>query len=90
MHRSSQLLRQSSSEGQVGFGAGTLGLGGVRPAMRTWQVQQLDLGIVVVDDAWYAGESGELISRRFRFCAGQVCQQRRLADRWKACWVVRG
>jgi hypothetical protein len=51
----------------------------------TRQVQQLDLGVVVVDDAGDACEGGELVRRGLRLCACQLGQQRRLADRGEAC-----
>ena len=34
------------------------------------KIQQLDLGLIVVNNAWYACQRGELVSRHLRRCPG--------------------
>ena len=49
-----------------------------------WQIQQLDLGLVVVDDAGDAGQGGELVRRYLRLRPGEQAEQGRLAHGWEA------
>mmetsp|Transcript_8907 Transcript_8907/g.21477 ORF Transcript_8907/g.21477 Transcript_8907/m.21477 type:complete len:326 (+) Transcript_8907:385-1362(+) len=44
------------------------------------KVEQLDLGVVVVDDPGDASERRELVGRGLGLCPGELGQQRRLAD----------
>lgn len=48
------------------------------------KIQQLDLGLIVMDDAGDAGERGELIGRNLRLGAGQDCENCGLPHRRKA------
>jgi hypothetical protein len=49
------------------------------------QIQQLDLCVIVVDDAGNARERCELVCSCFRLCASKDGQQGGLADRREAC-----
>lgn len=51
----------------------------------TGQIQQLDLGVVVVDDTRDACQRGELIRSCLRVCACELGQQGGLSNRGETC-----
>jgi hypothetical protein len=48
------------------------------------QIEQLDLGALVLDDAGHGRERGELVRCDLGVHASKICEQRRLADGRKA------
>jgi hypothetical protein len=55
------------------------------PLNDTRQIQQLYLGVVVMDDTRDACQRGELIRSCLRVCARELSQQRGLSHRGKTC-----
>ena len=55
----------------------------------SWQIEQLDLGALIVEDTWDAGQCCEFISGSLRVLSGQRCQESRLAYGREAYQSVR-